>query len=139
MSIIDFAQNELWAGFIGGIKGLFQQGSGDLFAVGNDLTFSIVMAGAAMGMTVVTAFLIPAIVVRQAAVSSRDRMIEKDPAASQKLQGMVFWPIRYPRPLQLLLLIVLASSCFIFYRLTLGLIGVIIALAVMEFYKAVTR
>jgi len=34
----------------------------------------------------------------------------------------------------LILLIVLASACFVFYRLTLAMVGVLIALAVKEFY-----
>ncbi len=71
-------------------------------------------------------------IVRQAAISSRDRM-ERPP------EGMVFWPLRYPKPVQLILLIVLASACFVFYKLTLAIVGVIVALGVKEFYRVLKR
>ncbi len=123
----EFIRSDLWYGFINGIGGLFK-GKGDLFYPGKDLTNAIVMVGAGLGIAVVTGFLFPAVIVRQAAISSRDRM-ERPP------EGMVFWPLRYPKPVQLILLIVLASACFVFYKLTLAIVGVIIALGVKEFYR----
>jgi hypothetical protein len=123
----EFIRSDLWYGFINGIAGLFK-GKGDLFYPGKDVTNAIAMVGAGLGIAVVTGFLFPAVIVRQAAISSRDR-------AKRPPEGMTFWPLSYPKPVQLILLIVLASACFVFYKLTLAIVGVIIALGVKEFYR----
>jgi hypothetical protein len=123
----EFVRTDLWYGFINGIGGLFK-GKGDLFYPGKDLTNAIVIVGAGLGIAVVTGFLFPAVIVRQAAMSSRDRMTTPP-------KGMIFWPLRYPKPVQLILLITLASACFVFYRLTLVIVGAMIALGVKEFYR----
>jgi hypothetical protein len=122
----EFIKSDLWYGFKDGVSGLFK-GNTDLFSLGKDWTYSMVMVGTGLGVAIVTGFLFPAVIVRQAAISSHDRM-EHAP------DPMVFWPLQYPKPMQLILLIILASACFIFYRLTLAMVGVLIALAVKEFY-----
>jgi hypothetical protein len=123
----DFIKSDIWYGFTQGISGLLK-GKADLFYIGKDWTYSVVMVGTGLGVAIVTGFLFPAVIVRQAAISSCDRM-QVPP------KGMVFWPLRYPKPIQLILFMVLASACFVFYRLTLVIVGVIIAVSIKEFYK----
>ena len=46
---------------------------------------------------------------------------------------MTFWPIRYAKPMELLLLIFLATACFFAYKLFLLLVGFIIYQGLRQF------
>ena len=67
-----------------GVAGLFK-GKGEWFDPGKDVTNAMAIVGAGLGVAVVTGFLFPAVIVRQAAISSRDRM-------QHPPDGMKFWP-----------------------------------------------
>lgn len=72
-------------------------------------------------------------------VEARDEVVAAPACSRDRRQpppeGMVVWPLRCPKPVQLILLIVLASACFVFFKLTLAMVGVVVALAVKEFYR----
>jgi hypothetical protein len=44
---------------------------------------------------------------------------------------MTFWPLKYPRPAELMLSLLLGGACFVYYNLTLFLIGALIARAAL--------
>ena len=88
------------------------------------------------------------VIVRNAADRSRVRLqeaIEKDADVAQRWYGlnateaqsrldkMTLWPIRYARPMELLLLIILATVCFFKYKLFLLLAAFIITQGVLLF------
>lgn len=138
-TIMDFISSDIWMGFFRGLKGL--KDSTDLFATGKHLWYSTAMVAAATALTLTTSFLIPGTIVRQAALRARDRFIDwcqhhgsevqtlydmGQEQASQKISKIALWPISYPGPVQLLLFVVLAAGCFVFYKLTLILAGVIL-------------
>ena len=57
----------------------------------------------------------------------------------KRIEAMDFWPMRYPRPNQLILAAVLAMGCFVFYRLTLVLAGFVLAVALKEAIRIFER
>ena len=132
-----FVQNDIWSGFINGIKDL-GKGSATLFQIG-DIRYSVEMAGTGLVLSLVTAFFIPTILLRQAAEVSRRRAIHRNqdnPEVLLKLDRMVLWPMLYPQPVELLGFLFLAAMCFIYYKLTLVLVGVALAAVVTKFVKA---
>jgi hypothetical protein len=95
--------------------------------------------------------LIPGTIVRQAALRARDRFIDwcqqhgpevqtlydmEHEQAAQKVAKIALWPISYPGPVQLLLFVVLAAGCFVFYKLTLA--GVILYAGFRQIVKVFT-
>jgi hypothetical protein len=150
-TIMDFISSDIWMGFFKGLKGL--KDSTDLFATGKHLWYSTAMVGAATALTLTTSFLIPGTIVRQAALRARDRFIDWCPQhgpevqtlydmqheqAAQKVAKIALWPISYPGPVQLLLFVVLAAGCFVFYKLTLVLAGVILYAGFRQIVKVFT-
>jgi hypothetical protein len=51
---------------------------------------------------------------------------------------MVIWPLKYPGPVELLSFLVVAATCFVFYRLTLVLAGVVIIVSLKRVLKIVS-
>jgi hypothetical protein len=51
----------------------------------------------------------------------------------KRLHEMTFWPLKYPRPAELMLFLLLGGACFVYYNLTLFLIGALIARAALMF------
>jgi hypothetical protein len=149
-TIYDFVGYLLWQGFILDIKNLFNSDF-TLFQFGGLLHFVNALDTIAFTVTVMTAALIPAIIVRQAATRSKDQLesvLEQFPersqqwhgmdsaAAKQRLDRIVVWPLNYVRPVNMLLMVLLAFSCFIFYKLMIILVGMILAAAAAFFLKA---
>jgi hypothetical protein len=131
-----FVQNDIWAGFINGIKDL-SKGSATLFQIG-DIRYSVEMAGTGLVLSLVTAFFIPTILLRQAAEGSKRRAIhhnQDNPKVLEKIDKMVLWPMLYPQPVELLGFLFLAAMCFIYYKLTLVLVGVALAAVLTKFVK----
>jgi hypothetical protein len=132
-----FVQSDIWSGFISGIKDL-GKASATLFQVG-DIRYSVQMVGTGLVLSLVTAFFIPTILLRQAAEGSRRRAIHRNkdnPGVIGKLDKMVLWPMLYPQPVELLGFLFLAAMCFIYYKLTLLLVGVTLAAIISKFVKA---
>jgi len=150
-SVMSFIAGDIGRGFFQGLKELVKAGDTGLFATGKNLGYSIAMVGSATALSITTGFLTPSTIVRQAAMRAKDRLKDWAPhheEAVQKLYGlspqdaigkldeMVFWPILYPAPVQLLLFAVLAAGCFVFYKLTLVLVGVLLFSGVRQFLSA---
>ena len=134
----EFVQNDIWWGFVNGVKNI-TKASADLFQVA-DIGYSVAMVGAGLILTLVTAFFIPTIILRQAARESRQRAIQhfrNDPEKLNKLHTMTFWPMLYPTPIQLLGFLFLAAMCFAFFKLTLVLVGAAILVAITKLVKLV--
>ena len=149
-SVMSFAARSIGKGFFQGITHLLKSGDTELFATGNHLWYSIAMAGSGAALTLITGFLIPTTIVRQAAMRAKDRFLNWAPnhneqvqnlynltagEAMARLQSMKFWPILYPAPVQLLLFVVLAAGCFVFFKLTLILVGVMLYAGVRQLTK----
>ena len=124
------------------------KGSASLFDFGGELQFHTAMMMVGTLVVVLSAFLVPGVIVRQAAWRSRVRLQEalrKDPSiaerwyglkateAQDKLDKMTFWPILYVQPMLLLLLILLATACFFAYKLSLLLVAAILFKGVKQF------
>lgn len=140
-SMFDLIARTMGPGFVDDAIAFFGHGDPSLFAFGSDLHVENAMMIIATLVVVLSALLVPAVIVRQAAWRSRVRLqeaIRNNPSvtmqwysldaaeAKERLGKMIFWPIRYAQPTQLLLLIVLATACFFAYKLSLLLIAAII-------------
>lgn len=149
-SIAAFISSDVAAGFFHGIKQLFTAANPDIFSVGKRITYSTAMVGTAAGLEIILAFLVPAILVRQAATRSRARFLNWmnhhnqavttlygiDPtSASTALAKMEFWPMRYPTLIQLLVCIAVAGLCFVCYKFALLLLGALLYSALNELRK----
>jgi hypothetical protein len=99
-------------------------------------------------LTVGLAFLVPVVIVGLAASDSRSRArVEPirsrlrarlgiaEPQFDEALGKMVIWPLKYPGPVELLSFLVVAATCFVFYRLTLVLVGMVIIAALKRVLK----
>jgi hypothetical protein len=150
-SMADLIARTMGKGFLSDVRQVFK-GDPGLFSIGPIASFQATMMTVAILVVVISAFIIPAVIVRQAASRSREGLaeaIKQHPeiasqwygltpaAARKKLDAMTFWPIRYPQPAQLLLLILLAACCFFFYKLLLLLVGTILFQAVLKFARTI--
>jgi hypothetical protein len=137
-------------GFVENIDALFLHGDPSLFDFGSDLHFQDTMMIIGTLIIVLSAFFVPAIIVRQAAWRSKVKLQEaikndpqlscrwyklEAPGAQAKLDNMIVWPIRYAEPIQLLLLILLATACFFAYKLSLLLVGAILYKGLKRFIE----
>jgi hypothetical protein len=149
-SIVAFAGGDIARGFFQGLKKLIADADPGIFTAGKRIAYSTAMVGAGAGVTVILAFLVPAIVVRQAAMRSRARLLDwmdahpdrvsalygiNSDEVRKKLQSMVIWPMRYPKPIELLVFIVVAALCFICYKFALILLGTFLGFAIKEVAK----
>lgn len=152
-TVMDFVAGDIWIGFFKGVKAL-KDASPELFTTGSHLWYSTAMVGAATALTLITSFLIPGTIVRQAALRARDRFLDWAPAHPNevhtlysmtpeevmvRMKDMAFWPIFYPGPVQLPLFVALAAGCFVFYKLTLILAGVVLYSGVRQVVKVFTH
>src|SRR5213075_3025880 len=108
---------------------------------------STAMAAGGMLVITLTAFFVPSVILLQAASRSRERLralvaldsrvkeggknLLSEDETIKRLDSIVVWPLKYPRPIELLVLTALAAGCFFFYKLTLLLLGVMIARGVL--------
>jgi len=141
-SVLDlptFVQQDLWWGFIHGFRDL-AKGSPSIFETG-PFGYSVEMTGVGLVLSLVTCFFIPIVILRQAARESRRRlqMRNPDPQTCAALNSMVFWPLQYPAPLQLLAFLFLAACCFIFYKLTLVLVGATLVAVITKFINSLAN
>lgn len=134
-----FIKSDILFGFTSSQGGIFKNPS-QLFYPGPDITTPIVTVGLAMGLTIILSFIVPVAIVGMSASDSRSR-VRVEPLRSKlrhslsigeeqfdrALESMAIWPLKYPGPVELLSFLVVAGACFIFYRLTLILVGLVIA------------
>ena len=140
-SMSDVIANALGRGIGQSLLNLYRIAGSSLSGSGGGVHFQSTMMSFAMLIVVISAIVVPMVIVRNAADRSRVRLQEVirrsediaqrwyglDAAEAQsRLDKMTVWPIRYARPMELLLLIVLATACFFEYRLLLLLVGFII-------------
>jgi hypothetical protein len=153
-SMFDLIARTMGPGFAENVWALLVHGDPSLFDFGSDLHLQDTMMIVATLVVVLSAFLVPAVIVRQAARRSKVRLqdaIRKDsgvamrwyglnvPEAQTRLDGMTSWPIRYAQPTQLLVLMALAASCFFAYKMTLLLIAGILYQGVQQFRRVFQR
>jgi len=142
-----FIRSDVFFGFASAQGGLFKNPSQLLYA-GPDITKPIVTVGLGMGLTLVLAFLVPVVIVGLSASDSRSRarvepirsiLRERanftDEQFDKALDRMAIWPLKYPGPVELLSFLVVAGTCFVFYRLTLVLVGLVIAASLKRVVK----
>jgi hypothetical protein len=146
----DFVKSDILFGFASSAKDLIKNPS-QFFYVGS-VTEPIVKVALAMALTIMLSFVIPVMIVGMSARDSRARA-RVDPLRSKLIQRlaidskaydhaldtMTFWPLKYPTVIQLLTFITVAGACFVFFRLTLILVGLIIAVALKKVYSLLTR
>jgi hypothetical protein len=138
LDLSGFVQQDLWWGFIHGFKDLVK-GSPSLFVTG-PFGYSVEMTGIGLVLSLVVCFFVPVVILRQAARESRRRLEMRNPDSKTRsaLSSMVFWPLKYPAPLQLLGFLFLAACCFIFYKLTLVLVGATLIAVITKFAKSLS-
>lgn len=140
-SMSDVIARALGRDFGHDVTTLFNGNEPSLFDFGSTLHFENTIMSFAMLIVVISAIIVPMVIVRNAADRSRVRLqeaIQKQPdlakrwyeldasEAQHRLDKMTVWPIRYARPVELLLLIILATACFFAYKLFLLLAAFII-------------
>jgi hypothetical protein len=144
-NVYSFALNDIAAGFFRGAKVLFS-GDAQLFDAGQRLVWPTAGAIAGFLVLLLISFVIVSTVLRQAAVRARDVLQRKAAtraklypgltAAEQekRLRGMAFWPLSYPGPLNLLFIMSFSVAAFIAYKLTLIVLGIIVAFGGRRLY-----
>lgn len=144
-NVYSFALNDIAAGFFRGAKALFS-GDTQLLDAGQRLVWPTAGAIAGFLVLLLISFVIVSTVLRQAAVRARDVLQRKadrraklypglTPAEQEKrLREMVFWPLSYPGPLNLLLIMSFSIAAFIAYKLTLIVLGIIVAFGGRRLY-----
>jgi hypothetical protein len=146
-----FISGELVAGAIAQAKEswttLFTLGSGD------QLVFSDVGAVLGLFVLLVFAFMVPSLLLKQAAEQARTRcqqfLREGSPKASRRWDGAVAaaeqlttlarmksWPLEYPSQLTLLLFLVAGGAAFVFYKLTMAFVFLLILKGIWEARRA---
>lgn len=148
-SMYNLIARTMGPGFVSDVTELFvKRDASRLFDFGSNLEFHTVMMIIGTLVVVLSAFLVPAVIVRQAAWRSRVRLQEairgdariaeqwyglQASEAEDRLDKMTFWPIRYAQPAVLLSLMLLATACFFAYKLSLLLVAAILYKAVKQF------
>ena len=149
-SILEFAAKDLGEGFTSQGKD-FKMTHGPMELPEDQIYYSLMAVGTAMGVTMFTAFLVPSIILSRSAEISRAHAVANlerlqlpqrtgisDEQIRNKLQEMTFWPLKYPRPAELMLFLLLGGACFVYYNLTLFLIGAVVARAALLFLGVAT-
>jgi hypothetical protein len=128
------AQNIFLKGFTSALR---EKGAGWLFDLGNVADASTTLVAAGFCLVAILGFLVPSIIVRQAAKRSQQRFLnrlEEAPTAlasvhemtptqaKSAVKKMVFWPLHYPKFQLLLVFVTFAAICFACYRLTLTIL-----------------
>jgi hypothetical protein len=147
-SMVEIITRTIGNGFVHDIGALVKKADPSLFDFGSSLHFSNTLMCFAMLIVVISATVVPMVIVREAASRSRVRLqeaIQVNPSvardwygveaaeAQARLDNMTFWPIRYAKPMELLLLIFLATACFFAYKLFLLLVGFILYRGLRQF------
>lgn len=140
-SVFHFILEDVVTGFFVSVSSLFRGGQRELFDVGMASNYSTVIVCAAMSVILAMVLVIPTLILSLLARQSRDSLVqclaldECPPCAARKLEkgtceerarSMDFWPLRYPRPMELLGFVVVAGFCFFFYRFTFLLFGALV-------------
>jgi hypothetical protein len=144
-NVYAFVLKDVAAGFFSGVKALFS-GDVSLLDAGTSLVFSTVGSIAGFLILLMVALLIVSTVLRQAAIRARDVFdLKRDKLRSlwpnltsaeqsSRIKAMRFWPLSYPGPLHLLLIMTFSAAAFIAYKLTLIVVGITVALGAKRFY-----
>jgi hypothetical protein len=144
-SIFDFAAKDLGEGFVS--RESNQKITHGPFELPNDeIHYSVMAVGTGMGVMLFMAFLVPSFILSRSAqiscsraATNQDRLQLPERTGlpgeeiRDRLQKMTFWPLKYPRPAELMLFLLLGGVCFIYYNLTLFLIGALVARATLLF------
>jgi hypothetical protein len=150
-SIFDFAGKDLGSGFFShGDKPDIPHGVMEL--PNDEVRYPLMATGTALGVTIFVAFMVPSFILLRSAQSSRERakarMTALDlPARTglsakqleDRLDNMTFWPLKYPTPSELILFLILGAACFIYYSLTLFLVGVVLLRSALLFLGVAAR
>jgi hypothetical protein len=149
-SVYQFGTSEIALGLVSSIASVFKQQSANLLVIGAEMRYSEVMVMVGLLSVLGLAVLVPAIVLLYVAQRSRGRngllLTAGDPRAVNPhrpeparqqalLSRMEVWPLRYPKPVTLVAIAVVAAAAFFFYKLTLVLVGFVIFVCV----KSVSR
>jgi hypothetical protein len=144
-SIFDFAAKDLGEGFISHDKNQTVP-HGPFELPKDEIHYSVMAVGTGMGVLLFMAFLVPSFILSRSAqiscsraAANQDRLQLPQRAGlsgeeiRDRLQKMTFWPLKYPRPAELMLFLLLGGACFVYFNLTLFLIGALIARAMLLF------
>ncbi|MBI3861510.1 MAG: hypothetical protein HY290_06415 [Planctomycetia bacterium] len=149
-----FVLQDVVNGFFTNMQDVFAGRQNDLFEISLAPVYGMVIACTAMVVVVSVVTIFPTVILYFLARDSRDslrrclaqavcppcnsrNMSQED--CAKRLQTMDFWPLRYPRPMELLAYIVFAAFCFVFYKFTVVLFGVIVMRLVHVVYLTLTK
>jgi hypothetical protein len=144
-SLTDFLYQYIWTADLFKDKSGLRPGT-----IPDDIRYPFVMAGTALAVTLGMVFSVPSLILRTAASACRARADENFDALSlamhfaedatvlrARLATMTFWPLKYPAPAQLILVIILAAACYVWFQITLALVAVLVYRAVKELLKVI--
>jgi hypothetical protein len=151
---LEFVLKDVVAGFFVDMKAVFLGQQNELFEISLAPVYGMVIACVAMVVIVSLVTVFPTLILFFLAQGSRDAlktcleqpkcppctargMVKAD--CAERLKNIDFWPMRYPRPIELLAYIVFAAFCFIFYKFTVALLGVLVMRLVYMVYKVITQ
>jgi hypothetical protein len=151
-TVFDFIIEDVVKGFFTNIADIFK-GELTIFTVGNATNFGNMIVSAAMCVIIAIVIIFPTLILSIAARQSRESLRRclrqtncppcvshsmKNEEAEQLIGNMDFWPVRYPQPMELLTFVVFAGFCFLFYKFTFLLCGILIIRLVQQVYKGLT-
>jgi hypothetical protein len=152
-TVFGFILEDVVKGFFGNILAIFKGEQLTLFDVGKAHNYSTIIACAGMLAMIAVVVIIPTLILDLLARQSQDSMREClsmencPPCTERRLSkttckrrtvDMDFWPLRYPRPMELLAYVIFAAFCFFFYKFTLLLFGLLVMRMVRVVYKGLT-
>ena len=152
-TVFHFVLQDVIKGFVSNVAELLTGESTALFDVGTATNYSTRIVFAAMSVMVMIAVAVPTLILSVLARQSKEALTEClrkppcPPCTSRNLSAedckkrvaeMDFWPLRYPRPMELIAYIVFAGFCFLFYKFTFLLLGVLVIQTVRTIYRGLT-
>jgi hypothetical protein len=154
-----FILDDAVGGFFQGVEKLVTNADPALFDTGSAFNSATPFVFAAMLLTMVIAAIVPTFLLFY--LASRSQRTLGDCLASppcppcgrfvatghtekecqERKDAMDFWPLRYPRALELVAYIVFAGFCFVFYKFTFVLLGILgtrlVATVIWALYKSI--
>lgn len=150
----EFALDDVVKGFFAEFEGIFRGRMPELFVIGNARNYSTIVVSAACSVLLMVALILPNLILSLLAYQGRELMLRcvrgascppcdsrglSRDACEARLSEMDFWPLRYPRPVELLAYVVFAGFCFFFYKFTLLLLGALIIRMIAVPYRTLVK
>jgi hypothetical protein len=151
---VEFVLQDVATGFFTNMANVFAGQHNELFVISLVPVYSMSTASTAMIVIFILVTTFPTLILYFLAQYSHDSLMQclaradcppcrsrglTNEECAARLEDMDFYPMRYPRPMELVAYIVFAAVCFVFYKFTVVLFGVFAMRLVYVVYKTLTE